>query len=132
MSDIRLDWDPNKLKARILADLAANGDIVGKFVSDDAKRRLLGYPELNVKVPGKKLPYVGGGAYRQYVAGLIGWNVVMEKNAITINVGVRTGRGGTHHGLYIELGSKTTGPRPFLRPAVLENMAKIVALLAGR
>lgn len=132
MSGIRLDWDPTKLKAVILSELVANADIVGKFVSDDAKRRLLGYPELNVTIPGQRLPYIGGGVYRKYVASLMGWTVVRERNGVTINVGVRAGRGGSHHGLYIELGSKTAAPRPFLRPAVLENAAKIVHLLANR
>lgn len=132
MSDIRLDWEPGKLKARIIQDLIANADIVGKFVSDDAKRRLRAYPELNVKVPGRRLPYVGGGVYRAYVASLMTWDVTPDKNGVTIRVGVGTGRGGSHHGLYIELGSKTAPARPFLRPAVLENRDKIVLLLANR
>lgn len=123
-------WDPGKFKQALTADLLANADIVGKFVQTDAQRRLREFPEIETIVDGR--PYKGGGTYRAYVASLMGFEVSTDSQGVLILVGVRAGRGGTHHGLYIELGSKTAEPRPFLRPAVFENAERIVALLAGR
>lgn len=114
-------WEPEKLKAKISEQLISNGEIVGKFAETDARRRLL-----EIKDPewGKK--------YRQLiVARLLTFVVVRERNGIAIFVGVAKGKSGTHHGYYIELGSKTAPAHPFLRPAVFENAQKIVALLAG-
>lgn len=125
-----LTWHPDRLKEKLLADLVANGELVGKFLEGEARRRLLAYPELDTIVDGKR--YVGGGAYRRYVAGLIGSDATRERNAVLIRVGVGLGKGGRHHGLYIELGSKTSPARPFLRPAVFENADKIIQVLTNR
>lgn len=128
--DSKLDWRPDQFKKALLGDLQPNAEIVGEFVRRDAQKRLRGFPELDTMVDGKR--YTGGGGYRAYVANLIGWEVVVDKRGLVINVGVRPGRGGRHHGLYIELGSKSAPARPFLRPSVFENAAKIVTLLAGK
>lgn len=66
-------WHPEKFKAALGKDLMANAELVGKFVSTDAKRRLLDFPDLDTMVEGR--PYRGGGGYRRYVAGLIGYDV---------------------------------------------------------
>lgn len=126
----QLTWKPEVFKAQLIRDLMANAELVGKFVETDAARRLRAYPELDTRVDG--VPFKGGGAYREYVASLMGSEVSQDGNGILIKVGVRQGRGGRHHGLYIELGSRTAPPRPFLRPAVFENRDRIVALLAGK
>lgn len=115
-------WEPEKFKAELLETLAANGEIAGQFVETDARRRLTA-----IETPewGKK--------YRQrLVARLLRYEVERGKNEVIIRVGVATSKSGTHHGFYIELGSKTAPAQPFLRPAVFENARKIVALLLGR
>jgi len=130
---VKLDWKPDKLKKAVVADLVANAELVGQFLQSDARRRLLAYPD----IPPRRAqgteprPYVGGRAYREYVAGLIGNEVIADPKGVTIIVGVRPGKSGRHHGLYIELGSRASAPRPFLRPAVFENADKIVVMLAG-
>lgn len=126
----QLVWRGAEFKAQVIRDLMANGALVGKFVETDAARRLREYPELDTRVDG--VPFKGGGAYRAYVASLMGSDVVQDGNSVLILVGVRPGRGGRHHGLYIELGSRTAPARPFLRPAVFENAGRIVALLEGK
>lgn len=136
-----LKWDPGKFKDALKADLLANADIVGKFVQTDAQRRLREYPDItknfapgDPRLEGSSFVsrYVGGASYRKYVANLMTFTVESDSQGVLIKVGVGVGRGGSHHGLYIELGSKTAPPRPFLRPAVFENAARIVTLLAGK
>lgn len=137
-ADIRLDWNAGKFKQTLVAALVANAELVGEFVEAEARRRLLAFTDLAVTVPGRATPrnpqgnYVGGGPYRAYVAGLLANDVQADAKGVTIRVGVRPGRGGSHHGLYIELGSRTAPARPFLRPAVFENAARIIQVLAGK
>jgi len=117
-----LTWKPESFKKQLIADLVQNGEIVGKFVETEARRRLLAIrdPEW-------------GEAYRsKLVARLLTYEVKTSPKEVTINVGVRTSSSGSWHGYYIELGSSKFGPHPFLRPAVFQNAAKIVALLSGR
>jgi hypothetical protein len=115
-------WEPAKFKAQLINELAANGEIVGKFVEEEARRRLLDIQE----------PDWGAGYRQEVVARLLTNTVEKEANAVVINVGVAVGPSGQHHGLYIELGSSTAPAHPFLRPAVFENGAQIVALLSGK
>jgi hypothetical protein len=113
-------WDPKAVKAFVTDILLENGEIVGKFVETDARRRLRGidYPEW-----GKK--------YRQkLVARLITYLIEKGNNEVVITVGVKESKGQRFHGYYIELGSKTAPANPFLRPAVFNNGSKIVKLLA--
>lgn len=130
MSGIELDWQPEKFKAALRERLVANGAIVGKYVETEARRRLLALDDIRVELPGRK-PYYGGAAYRAYVAGLLGYEVESLPDEVVIRVGVRAGKSGTRHGLYIELGTQAFAPRPYLRPAVLENKGRILALLRG-
>lgn len=117
-----LKWEPEKLKEELIKKLVANGTIVGKFLEGEARRRLL-----DVREP------EWGTAYRQQIVSkLVTSTVVQQGNETIIRVGVGIGPSGKRHGLYIELGSKTAPPQPFLRPAVFENASKIVALLAGK
>lgn len=116
-----LRWDASGFKAKLTGELMANAEIVGEFVESEARKRLLGIQDPD-----------WGAAYRGYVARLMDNEVVREGNGITIRVGVGRGRSGSHHGLYIELGSRTAAAHPFLRPSVIENAAKIVALLGGQ
>jgi len=115
-------WKPDALKKQLVADLAENAEIVGKFVETEARRRLLAISDPK-----------WGEAYRsQLVARLLTYEVKTSPKEVTINVGVRTSSSGSHHGVYIEMGSRTAPAHPFLRPAVFQNAAKIVALLSGK
>lgn len=117
-----LTWNPDKFKAQLLNDLVANGEIVGKFVEGEARRRLLDIQEPE-----------WGTAYRsQIVSNLLTNTVEKDGEAVVISVGVAVGPSGQHHGLYIELGSSTAPAHPFIRPAVFENAGRIVALLSGK
>lgn len=127
----QLNWHPERLKKAVRAELQANGEIVGKFLEGEARRRLLGLDDLQVDLPDGQT-YYGGAAYRKYVAGLIGSEVEQTAGQVEIRVGVRKGRSGTRHGLYIELGTALFAARPFLRPAVYENADRIVKVLAGK
>jgi len=117
-----LKWTPQAVKKAVMGELVANGEIVGKFVETEARRRLL-----SIRDP------EWGMAYRsQLVARLLTYEMESSNKEVTIRVGVRPSQSGRHHGFYIELGSKTAPAHPFLRPAVFQNAAHIVALLAGR
>ena len=120
-------WTPEKVKAEIIDNLVANGEIAGKFAETDARKRLLAIRE----------PQWGAGYREKVVARLLTNQVERGKNEVVIRIGVaesksRKGEARRKHGLYIELGSKTAPAQPFLRPAVFENGAKIVALLSGK
>lgn len=115
-------WTPEKVKKEVVDNLVANGEIVGEFVETDARRRLMEITD----------PEWGAG-YRQKLVARLLMNVVERKaNEVVTSVGVAQTKDSKHHGFYIELGSATAPAHPFLRPAVFENAAKIVALLEGR
>jgi hypothetical protein len=120
-------WNPQRVKNAIIGDLVSSGEIVGKFVETEARRRLMAITE----------PEWGAGYRQKLVARLLTSTVERKSNEVIITVGVRVstsrrGEKARKHGLYIELGSHTAPAHPFLRPAVFENGAKIVALLEGR
>lgn len=117
-----LKWTPENFKREVVKGLVSNGEIVGEFVEADARRRLL-----NINDP----PW-GAGYRREIVARLLRNEVEEGRNEVVIRVGVATGAEGRHHGFYIEVGSSTAPAHPFLRPAVFENGARIVALLEGK
>lgn len=116
-------WTPDKVKEDVTKhQLIPNGEIVGKFVESDAKRRLL-----DIRDP------EWGKNYRQMVvARLLMFTVEEANNGVKILVGVAKAKSGKYHGYYIELGSKSAPPHPFLRPAVFQNKRKILALLSGQ
>jgi len=116
-----LKWDADAFKKQTISDLAANAELVGQFCEADARVRLNRIAE----------PEWGGKYRRGIVSGLLGHEVIVEKNVVTINVGVKPLAGNPHIGKYIELGSSRFGPHPFLRPAIFENVQKILALLGA-
>lgn len=117
-----LTWDPGPVKTMVLNNLVSNGEIVGEFVESDARKRLLMIGD----------PSWGRAYRREVVARLLDNEVKKGKNEVVISVGVRKSRSGSHHGFYIELGSATAPPHPFLRPAVFQNGKDIVAILQGQ
>lgn len=120
MSD--LVWKPDEFKAELRNQLAGNGEIVGKFVETESRRRLVAIDD----------PDWGAGYRQQVVARLLTYLVEVKANEVVTTVGVAQGSGGRHHGFYIELGSSTAPAHPFLRPAVFENGRQIVGLFGGK
>jgi hypothetical protein len=122
-----LKWNDKEFKTDLISTLVANGEIVGRFLEADARKRLLA-----VQSPD------WGAGHRRYVARLITNEVEQERNAVVIRLGLppgkktKSGASTRHLGFYIELGSRTAPAHPFLRPAVFQNGAKIVALLSGK
>ena len=119
-------WDPGAVKAAALAEVAANAEQAGKFVETDARRRLDA-----IGSPGNKRAR----AWRAFLSRWVLTNTVAtEANAVVIRVGMKVGsrKGGRTRGFYVETGSSTAPAHPYLRPAVFNNAAKIVALLGGK
>lgn len=121
-NDVIINWDQEAFKAIVVDHLVQNGEIVGEFVESDARRRLLMIQD----------PTWGRNYREQVVARLLDNMIETGQNEVIITVGVRKSKSGSHHGFYIELGSKTAAANPFLRPAVFDNAKKIVALLEGK
>lgn len=118
-------WYADRFKNQLINGIVANGEIVGKFVETDARRRLMAIEQPDFGSFGKP--------YRQnVVARLLTSEVVVGDDEVVIYVGVAKSSSSDKHGLYIELGTRQDPAHPFLRPAVFENASKIVALLSGR
>ena len=115
-------WHPERVREAVLAELQANGEIVGKFVEEEARRRLYAITDPT-----------WGEKYRRLIVGRLLTNVVeREAKSVVITVGVRGGEKGRYYGFYIETGTRKQPAHPFLRPAVFDNARQIVALLAGQ
>lgn len=120
-------WTPKIVVETTLDELEANGEIVGKFVETEARRRLMEITD----------PEWGRGYRQKLVARLLTYRVTRHPDRVIITIGVkqstsRKGVASRKHGFYIEFGSKTAQAHPFLRPAVFDNKDKIAALLAGK
>jgi len=115
-------WRPEQVREAAIGELMANGEIVGKFVESEARRRLQA-----IKEP------AWGERYRTLIVGrLLTFVVEREPKAVVITVGVKGGEKGRYYGFWIETGTQRQPAHPFLRPAVFENAREIVALLAGK
>ena len=116
-------WQPEVVEKMVKDSLRRNAPMVGKFIEDDARRRLDA-----IKEPSEKRPK----HYRFYLSKAILTHVVEEEEkAIVILVGMKIGRRGqTHHGFYIETGSVTAPAQPFLRPALFENAQEVQDILS--
>lgn len=122
MADYAINWKPEAFRKQTVANLVENAEIVGKFVETDARRRLL-----SIRDP------KWGEKYRSaLVARLLTNEVEVTDKEVIIRVGVRRSSSGSHHGFYIEMGSKSAPAHPFLRPSVYENAREILALLQGK
>ena len=122
MTGYTLTWKADEFKKKLSGDLAANAEIVGKFCEEDARRRLLAIND----------PKWGAKYRSQIVARLLTYEVETKSKEVIIRVGVRATSSGRFHGFFIEFGSRTAPAHPFLRPAVFQNAARIVALLSGK
>ncbi len=127
MSRVRwVSWDPEAVKVAALAEVAENAEVVGEFVESEARRRLkaIGKPDNKRAV-----------AWRAFLSRWALTNTVtVMANEVLIRVGMKvaSGKGGRTRGFYVETGSSTAPAHPYLRPAVFNNAAKIVALLGGK
>ena len=115
-----LKWNAEAYKRDLLQKLAKNGEEAGDFMETEARRRMFA-----VQGP------AWWAGYRRLVASLVAHDVKIERNGVTVRVGVKRTRHSKRHGLYIELGRAQWPPSPFLSPAVHENAKKIVAILKG-
>ena len=122
MSSYKLDWNQAEFINEVKKNLADNGEIVGKFIESEARKNLLA-----IQDPAWGRPY-----RQKIVSRLLMYQVESKSKEVIITVGVAKGSGGSHHGFYIELGSATAPPHPFLRPAVYHNAREIIALLEGK
>jgi hypothetical protein len=124
---VSVKWDSQAVKTAVVNELVSNAEIAGKFIESDARRRLQTVME----------PDWGSG-HRKYISALLTYAVEREPSAVVIRVGLPPGKkrkdGSTtrHLGYYIEMGSRTAPAHPFLRPALHQNLSKILALLVGR
>jgi hypothetical protein len=122
-----LKWDPSGFKKKLISELVENGEIVGKFVEMDARKRLQAVMD----------PDWGKG-HRNYVSRLLTSVVETEPNAVVIKIGLppgkttKEGKQTRHLGFYIEMGDSHHAAHPYLRPAVFMNASRIVALLSGK
>ena len=118
-------WTPEKIKQAVSAKLMGNADDTGKFIEEDARRRLDA-----IRTPDTKRDV----NYRRYLSKFILTHAVEKQgeDGFVIAVGMKIGKDGQrHHGFYIATGSSTAPAHPFLRPAVTQNARDIIELLIG-
>lgn len=117
-------WTPENVVNMTRSELVKNAEMAGKYVEDDARRRLDAIKNPNTKRDNN---------YRRYLSKYILTNYVENKpTEVVIYVGMKVGTDGqTHHGFYIETGSSTAPAHPYLRPAVFQNGRNIVNILTG-
>lgn len=118
-------WKPENIRKAVSAKLMDNADDTGKYIEEDARRRLDA-----IRTPDTKRDV----NYRHYLSKFILTHAVEKQgeDGFVIAVGMKIGKDGQrHHGFYIETGSSTAPAHPFLRPAVLQNARDIILLLLG-
>jgi hypothetical protein len=120
---VRLELTPEKVEQMVRDKMKARAEDVAKFVETEARNGLDA-----IQTPDTKRDV----NYRSYLSRYILTSQVKEETqAVVIQVGMKIGKSGqTHHGFYIETGSRTAPARPYLRPAVLNNKRAIIGLLA--
>lgn len=119
MSKYVTKWHPQEVREAAIAELMDRMPIVGKFVEEDARKRLYAIEEPE-----------WGEKYRRLIVGRrLTFVVERGPKSVTVIVGVKAGEKGRYYGFYIEVGSTTSPAHPYLRPAVFQNARDIVALL---
>jgi len=117
-------WHADIVKEQTMALVAERLATAAKFVETAARANLAAISD----------PDWGAGYRNQVVGRLLTSFVAKEDKAVVAKIGVRSvsGKGGDHHGFYIELGSATAPAHPWLRPALFDNQAEIMQILEGR
>lgn len=114
MSNVKFTrWDSDKILTEISGITAENMLIATKLVQQDA--------EANAPRESGKLA--------SDVA--VESQVTARGNTIEGRVGIPRGRGHAFYGLFSEVGTSTLPARPWLRPALFNNKAKILKILRG-
>lgn len=114
-----LDLNFDRVEREILDAVEERAPLVGGFIVHDARKRLQAIQE----------PKFGRKYRRIIVAGLLDYVIERARKAVTVLVGVKKTDESEHHGFYIEVGSRTKRAQPFLRPAVFENVKRIMELI---
>lgn len=116
------EWRQREIVDLVAAEVESNMEIATKVVEVDARRRLLAIRD----------PEFGRG-YRRVLA-LYRLTSVVKRvgNEILGAVGIPPGEKGGDYGFWIETGSSTAPAQPWLRPALLTNLRKVLQILSGR
>jgi hypothetical protein len=118
------EWHADAVVAFFGAKVAANLELAGKFVEEEARGNLAAISE----------PEWGRGYRNEIVGRLLTAGVIPEGKGYAAVVGVAKagGKGGDYHGFFIEVGSATAPAHPWLRPALFNNLAAVKQLLEGK
>jgi len=121
MSKIITEWNAGAVVSEITDAVHANMEMAAQVVETDARRRLLSIGD----------PDWGAG-YRRLLA-LYRLTSIVERDtrSVEAGIGMPPGKAG-YDGFYIETGSRTAPAHPWLRPALLGNLRRIINLLGGR
>ncbi|NUM48734.1 MAG: hypothetical protein HUU38_28845 [Anaerolineales bacterium] len=111
-----------EFKRDVLDTIVSNASLAGEFLKRSARGHLYNVQE----------PEWGKNYRNKLVARLIDYEIERTPREVVLRIGVKRSSSGSHHGYYIELGSRTAPAHPFLRPAVFGNGKKIVGLLSGK
>lgn len=114
-------WNAEKVIEVISDEVAENIEGAAHIVKTDARRNLL-----KIKEP------EWGAAYRRILA-LYRLKTVTRrtKRYVEAGIGMPAGKKGSDYGYWIETGSSTAPAHPWLRPALLHNLPRIVRLVGG-
>jgi len=115
-------WRAREVMAATRAEVAENMEIAAKLVETEARRNLLHIREPEF-----------GRAYRKVLALYrLTSQVDTERDLIMAQIGIPAGVKGDSYGFWIEVGSRTAPAQPWLRPALVHNLSKIMGILEGR
>ena len=116
------EWKAEALIAAVKAQVESGMEEATKVVEVDARHRLLAVREPEF-----------GRAYRRVLALYrLKSKVLTGHREVLGAVGIPAGDKGDSYGFYIETGSRTAGAQPWLRPALLTNLATIKNLLGAK
>jgi hypothetical protein len=113
------DWDLERFKEQVKAQLAENMEIVCVEVEQQARANMHAI-EWRERFR----------AYRQkLLCRLIGHEVEIGEDFVEGRIGIREEGGHSKAGYFIEVGQRNAPAQPWLRPAVFENAQRIVERL---
>lgn len=119
-------WRPEQVREMTIKELQTNGEIVGEFLEQEARKRLDAI---------KKPDNARAVAWRRFLSKWVLTHTVdTEGKTVIIRVGMKKGPGkkGAMRGFYIEIGSRKAPATSFLRRTILENKATILKTLVGK
>lgn len=107
----------------VMSSIESRVDMAGKFVEDDARRRLGAIRKPDTERDKN---------YREYLSKFMLTHITeTKKKEVVSRIGMLIGKEGqTHHGFYIERGSSTAPAQPYLRSALVQNLRDILGILS--